>query len=55
MKKIFLTFSLVIMTVVFFSCTNKKQAEDTTDTNDTEMTNDEWITQIGRASCRERV
>ncbi len=44
MKKTFLTFSLVIMTVVFFSCTNKKQAEDTTDTNDTEMTNDEWIT-----------
>lgn len=44
MKKIFLTFSLIIMTVVFFSCTNKKQAEDTTDTNDTEMTNDEWIT-----------
>lgn len=45
MKKIFLTFSLVIIAVVLFSCTNsKKQAEDTTDTNDTEMTNDEWIT-----------
>lgn len=44
MKKIFLTFSLVIMAVVFFSCTNKKQAEDTTEANDTEMTNDEWIT-----------
>ena len=44
MKKIFLTFGLIIMTVVFVSCTNKKQAEDTTYTNDTEMTNDEWIT-----------
>ncbi len=43
MKKIFLTFSLVIMAVVFSSCTNKKQAEDITDKNETEMTNDEWI------------
>lgn len=45
MKKIFLTFSLVIMAVVFSSCTNtKKEAEDTTDKNETEMTGDEWIT-----------
>ena len=45
MKKVFWTFSLVIMAVVFSSCTNtKKQAEDTTDKNETEMTSDEWIT-----------
>ena len=45
MKKIFLTFGLVIMAVALSSCTNsKKQAEDTTDKNETEMTNDEWIT-----------
>ena len=45
MKKVFLTFSLVIMAVIFSSCTNtKKQAEDTTDKDATEMTNDEWIT-----------
>ena len=45
MKKVFLTFSLVIMAVIFSSCTNnKKQAEDTTDKDETEMTNDEWIT-----------
>jgi hypothetical protein len=45
MKKVFWTFSLVIMAVVFSSCTNtKKQAEETTDKNETEMTSDEWIT-----------
>ena len=45
MKKVFLTYSLVIMAVIFSSCTNtKKQAEDTTDNNATEMTNEEWIT-----------
>lgn len=45
MKKIFLTFSLVIMAVIFSSCTNtKKQADEGADKNETEMTNDEWIT-----------
>ena len=45
MKKVFWTFSLVIMAVVFSSFTNtKKQAEETTDKNETEMTSDEWIT-----------
>lgn len=45
MKKVFLTYSLVIMAVIFSSCTNtKKQAEDNTDNNATEMTNEEWIT-----------
>ena len=44
MRKIFLTLSLLIIVVVFSSCTNsKKQAEDTTDKNDAEMMNDEWI------------
>ncbi|NLZ94414.1 MAG: DUF1080 domain-containing protein [Bacteroidales bacterium] len=45
MRKIYLTFGLIIMAVVLLSCTNsKKQAEDTTDKNEMEMTNDEWIT-----------
>ena len=45
MEKIFLTFSLVIMALVFSSCTNtKKQAEDTADKVALEMTDDGFIT-----------
>ena len=45
MKKVFLTFSLVIIAVIFSSCTNnKKQADDTTDKDATEMKDEGWIT-----------
>lgn len=52
MRKLFLTFSLVIMTVVLSSCTNsKKQAEDNTaDKNETGMTSDDWISLFDGAS-----